>query len=606
MLCGIIEGGWKEPGFYMKKKILPVMIIIALIIIIGLIFAAQLLFERFSYSGEQADLASYYGLSGSEDAAILYNDELLETKARSSNGTIYLDIDSLHELVSGRFYYGIADGVLLYTTPSVTYTTVVGESTWSSGSGESGDAGFPISYLDGETLYVSLDYASRFSNVFYRSYSDPNRVQIISGSFEGTLATLKKDMEIRVLGGRKSEVVSEIGEGSVLVTNQMDEWSEVVTWNGHIGYVENKYLDVTDENITIDKSVWESVNSGNSLFEPITDGTAQLPAPADIDAYTSMTFEGKLNIGFQSIGGVAGNETVSGAVEQAKALNVLAPTWFALSDNEGHIQSFATNDYVTYAHANNIQVWAAVDDFNAMTDFDTEEVLSHTASRTTLVNSIMEQVATYGIDGINVDFENVQERYIQSYLQFLRELSVVCRANQIYLSIDNYVPMDFNSYYNLEEQGVIADYIIVMGYDEHYTGSEEAGSVASIDYVEKGITNALNEVPAQKLVNAIPFYTRLWSTSGGELSCKALHMDGANTVISDLGIELNWDEKTCQYYGEVTAEDGTFYQIWNEDARSIEVKLGVMQAAGIAGVAEWALGFETADVWDVISAYVAQ
>ncbi len=590
----------------MKKKILPVIIIIALIIIIGLIFAAQLLFERFAYSNEQTDLTSYYGLSGSEDAAIIYNDQLLDAKAKSLNGTTYVDMASLQELVSGRFYYGSADGVLLYTTPSVTYSTAIGETTWSCSNGESGDAGFPITYLDGENLYVSLDYASCFSNIFYRSYSDPNRVQIVSGSFEGTLAKLKRDTEVRVLGGRKSEVVAEVEEGTVIVTEPMEEWSGVITWNGHKGYVENKDLEITDENITIDSSVWESVNSENNLFEPITDATAQLPAPTDIDAYTSLTFEGKINLGFHSIGGIAGNETVSSVIGQAKSLNVISPTWFAISDNEGHIQSYATNDYVTYAHANNIQVWAAVDDFNSLTEFDTEQVLTHSASRATLISSLMEQVTNYGIDGINVDFENIPERYVQSYLQFLRELSVVCRANQIYLSVDNYVPMDFNSYYDLAEQGVIADYVIVMGYDEHYTGSEEAGSVASIDYVESGITNALKEVPADKLVNAIPFYTRLWTTSGGELSSKALHMDGAANAISEYGIELNWDEQTCQYYGEATAEDGSFYQIWNEEARSIEAKLSVMQAAGIKGVAEWALGFETADVWDVISAYMAQ
>ncbi len=590
----------------MKKKILPVMIIIALIVIIGLIFAAQLLIERFGYTRERADLSEYYNLESAEDTAIIYNNNLLELKAKTLNGTCYLPIDDLQEMISGKFYYGAADGVVLYTTPSDTYQTVVGETTWSSAKGESGDAGYPISYLEGETLYVSLDYASCFCDIFYRMYTDPNRVQIISGTFEGTLAKLKKDTAVRVLGGRKSAIVSEVDEGYVIVTEPMEEWSGVITWNGHVGYLENKFLETEQENTVIDGSVWESVNADNSLFEPITETTAQLPAPANVNDYTSLSLEGKVNMGFHPIGGVAGNDELSGVLSQTKSLNVLAPTWFSVSDNDGHLQNYASADYVNYAHANGIKVWAVVDDFNSETDADLETVLTHSASRSTLITSLMEQVDAYGLDGINVDFENVGSSYAKSYLQFLREMSVVCRDRQIFLTVDNYPPMDFNSYYDLAEQGSVVDYVIIMGYDEHYGGSEVAGSVASIDYVSSGIQNTLAKVPANKVVNAIPFYTRLWTTEGGSLTSKALHMQGATNVINQYGIQMNWDETTCQYYGEATDENGVLYQIWNEEARSLEAKLGVMQAAGIAGVAEWALGFETADVWDVVAAYIAQ
>ncbi len=191
-------------------------------------------------------------------------------------------------------------------------------------------------------------------------------------------------------------------------------------------------------------------------------------------------------------------------------------------------------------------------------------------------------------------------------MQFMRELSVACRQNGLIFSIDDYVPMEFNDHYDLTEQGEIADYVVIMGYDEHYGGSDKAGSVASIGYVQEGIEKALTMVPAEKLVNAIPFYTRVWTTSGGEVSSKALHMDGATNIINQYGMEMNWDEETCQYYGEVTDSNGALIQLWNEESRSIEVKLSVMQAAGLAGVAEWALGFENAEVWDVIAAYMAQ
>ncbi len=218
----------------------------------------------------------------------------------------------------------------------------------------------------------------------------------------------------------------------------------------------------------------------------------------------------------------------------------------------------------------------------------------------------MEQATTFGFDGINVDFEKITEEGGPQYLQFLRELSVECRKNQLVLSIDDYVPMDHNDHYDLVEQGVVADYVVIMGYDEHYAGSSEAGSVASIDYVQTGLEKALTQVPAEKLVNAIPFYTRVWMTSDGKLTSKAINMEGAKNIISSKNLEMNWDETTCQYYGEATDSDGVFYQLWDEEAKSIQTKLSVMQTMNIAGVAEWALGFETADIWDVIGEYLAQ
>ncbi len=589
----------------MKKKIIPVVIIIALIILIGGIYALQIAYEHFSYTKETADLTEYYNIQNADDVVIACNDEILDTKAKSVNGTIYIDYETLHELVSERFYYGAVDNALFYTTPTTSYVATVGGSSWTASNGESGDAGFTIAYAEGETLYVALGYAKAFADMDYESFSNPNRIRMISGSFEATTAKIKKKTAIRTLGGRKSPVVATVEGGNVLVVEQMDEWSRVLTWDGNIGYVENKVLDITSNNEVIDKNSLFA-QAENSLFEPIETATGTIPAPTDVDNYTSRTFEGKINMGFHPIGGKAGNDTISSMIAEAKSLNVIAPTWFMVNDNDGNITSYATNDYVTTAHAANIQVWAVLDDFNSGADIDIQAVLSRESSRTNLIANTMEQALTYGVDGINVDFETIKESFGEDYLQFLRELSIQCRANKLYLSIDDYAPMDFNSYYNLREQGIVCDYVVIMGYDEHYAGSPEAGSVASLNYVKDGIEKALEDVPAEKLVNSIPLYTRFWTTKGGEVSSKALHMAGATNVINEYGIEMNWDDETCQYYGEKTADDGTIYQIWNEEARSIEAKLSVMQAHGVAGVAEWALGFETADIWDVIAAYMAQ
>ena len=572
----------------MKKKIKPVIFIIALIILFGLIYAGQIAYERFSYTKEHVDLNEYYGITDPTQAVLFMNDQLMDEKAAYLNGKYYLDLNLVSEYISNRFYYGEADGILVYTGPNATYTEVIGENNITSTAGDNIDLGFPASVNEDGRLYVAVDYLKKFVSMNYENFEDegPARIRIYTGTeHESQNGTLKKAVAIRKLGGRKSEIVSNAPAGTVTVVEEMEEWSRVISSDGHIGYLENKHI---------------------KDLGPVVINTDNSADKVALGEYTSMSLGSKVNLGFHPIGGVAGNDTVSSILGATKSLNVVSPTWLSLEGSDGAISSYATHDYITAAHAAGVQVWAAVDNFNNPNGCDTEAVLTHAASRANLIANLMQQQAEFGFEGINVDFEQISESYARSYVEFLRELSVACRANQVVLSIDNYVPMDFNDHYDLTEQGIIADYIIIMGYDEHYAGSEEAGSVASIGYVENGIKNALEEVPAEKLINAVPFYTRIWTTSGGQVSSKAIHMSGVNNFVSEKGIELKWDEETCQNYGEATAANGDFYQIWSEDAQSLEAKLGVMQASGIAGVAEWALGFESSDAWDVIANYMAQ
>jgi spore germination protein YaaH len=259
---------------------------------------------------------------------------------------------------------------------------------------------------------------------------------------------------------------------------------------------------------------------------------------------------------------------------------------------------------VNYAHQQGLEVWALVDNFNE--SVSTYDTLSRTSSRQRLVNQLTAAAIQYGLDGINVDFEMISTECGRAYIEFIRELSIMCRINGIVLSVDDpaYVPNAVSSQYFREEQGVFVDYVIIMGYDEHYTGSEEAGSVASYDFVETSIQNTLEEVPKEKVINAIPFYTRFWKTDEeGNVTSEALGMDAADQRAKNNEIEPTWDETTHQYYIELEYE-GSIYQMWMEEERSIEEKLQLIKQNELAGVASWRLGFERADIWDVILKYV--
>ena len=318
--------------------------------------------------------------------------------------------------------------------------------------------------------------------------------------------------------------------------------------------------------------------------------------------YTNISKDYKINLVWHQVTSQAANDNLSSAISGTSGLTTISPTWFTIKDTSGNISSLASSDYVNTAHQAGLEVWGLIDNFT--NQIDTLAVLSNTQSRANIISQLITEALSCGLDGINVDFENITEEMSDHYIQFIRELSVECRKNKLVLSVDNYVP-GFTSHYNRKEQGVVADYVIIMGYDEHFVGSEEAGSVASIGFVKEGITETLNEVPKEKVINGLPFFTRLWIESQEGLTSQAIGMQEAETAVANAGATASWDEETQQNYAEWNA-DGKTYKIWLEDEQSLEAKLKVMQEYDIAGVAEWKLGFEKAGVWRIISQYLDQ
>ena len=566
----------------MKKKAIPVIIILILILILGAILVVPGLIERYSYSRERADLSAYFSLTSAEDAAVLVNHEVTGADARVYDGVFYLEFSAVQDLINDRFYDGREDGILVYTTPQAVITAPVGGSAWTGSDGTSGDEGYVIARYEGEQLFVALDYVRRFTNFLYEGYVAPNRIALHVADESAPSASIKKDTALRERGGVKSPIVEDLRAGdTVIILEEMETWTKVATMNAFIGYVENKRL------------------------TPGAEQTVTMPADIPEEVFPSAFRPYKICMAWHNVAGAAGNDTLRELVEGTRHLNTVSPTWMALSADDGSIRSFASAAYVREAHDMGLDVWALVSDIDFKDTISNYQILSHAESRAALIRNLMQEAEATGFDGINVDFEFINDETAESYIQFLRELSLACHARDLVLSVDNYVPKEFNKHYHRAEQGVICDYVIIMGYDEHGTFSTEAGSVASIGYVTDGIERTLQEVPAEKVINGIPFYTRIWTTENGTLTSQAVGMRQAADFVSNHGIQLNWDDITCQNYGE-KQEGSKFHQVWMEDDESIAAKLSAMQHHGLAGVAAWKLGFDTPSVWDTIGAYLAQ
>lgn len=564
------------------KKRLPVLIPIVLIIIIGTILAGSIVIKKYSYSKERADLNEYFGITEESDVAIILQDEIIAEQALLKDGVYYLDMNTVHTYFNERFYLDESvegSSLLLYTTTSETYKNTVGSDEYTV-DGNGTQMGYPISIYENDVCYIAIDYVKMFTNMSYQAFTNPNRIQIDNEWSEVATATIKKDTQVRHRGGVKSEILEDVSKGdTVTVLEKLDSWTKVKTADSVIGYVPSRHL--TDE-VTVAEA-----------------------AVADVEEpyYQGEGMEGKVNMAWHQVMSVSASDTIYDLLPNTKAVNVIAPTWFMLSGTTGDYICNASSSYVDYAHGQGLKVWAVIDNFNAETTL--YEVLKNTSQRETLTANLMRDCKTYGIDGINVDFEQVSTETTDHYIQFIREMSVACHRNGLVLSVDNYVPTNYTDHYNRAEQGRYADYVVIMGYDEHYGGSPEAGSVASIGYVEAGIADTTQIVDPSKVINGIPFYARGWATTGDNVTSQTLTMEGQRNFVSQYGMETIWDDATGQYYAEATVGD-TLYQIWMEDTTSIGLKLNVMNSYGIAGVAEWKLGLEDPQVWDTISTYVNQ
>ena len=558
-----------------KKKFQILAGVIALIGMLAILFVC---IRKYMPSSQRMGSEEYFGQLGETEAAIVVEDHIAQEHAQIYDGNVYIDYTLVQNELNSRFYWDASVGLLLFTTPTQVFEIAPNTSAYTI-DGESFDAGYDILHTTSAGMYLSMTFLQQYSDLNCQVYEMPKRVVITYGSEEVTTARIKKDTVVRYQGGIKSPIVTDVTEDSeVTVLEQMDSWSKVLTADGYIGYVKNKQLaDVT-------QTTRETVYAGPE--------------------YTSIHLDEKVNLVWHQIDYQEMNSQFAEDTADVTGVNVISPTWYFLADSAGEITSFADADYVKSAHKKNMQVWALISNFSA--DVDSTTLLASRAARQKVQNYLIGQAKEIGFDGINIDFEGIAQEAGCDYVQFIRELSILCRKNGIILSVDVPVPMDFSKYYNREELGNVCDYVIMMGYDEHYAGSDIVGSVASMDFEETGIQNMLTEVSKDKLISAIPFYTRLWYTETladgtANVTSEAYSMDNIEALLTEKGVTSTYDESTGQQYAEWTDSDGKFCQVWLEDENSIAARAALVSKYELSGIAEWVLGREQSWVWDIIS-----
>lgn len=574
----------------------------SIILIVAMLLAFTACSKDEDISNKKKDLKEFYGYNeiAGKDTYICVSDGNLLGMGFKEDDQVYVPYSAYRKNVDNKCYIDKNEKVFVYTTPTKVYDSYVGTNEYKDIDGNKAQYSCVISKEVNGEYYVSAQFLKEVgAKIDYKLVSNPNRV-VITADFSNKVTTVKENANIRTDASERMDILVDAKKGDKLIwVSDKDDYSLVTDSNGVTGYIKKSILgEIKDEEVSRDK----------------------LP-----EEYTHLISDEKICLGWHQMINDVGNDNLNQLVKNAKPLNVISPTWYKLIDKNGSIESYSDENYVKKAHEKGIDVWALVNDFEYDEDgkYYATDVLSHTTSRRKLIKNLIDDVKDNGIDGINVDFECIGIEIADDYVQFICELSAWCRVEGIVLSVDMYVPSDINQYYNRKTVLEVADYLIIMGYDEHWAGAPKAGSVASLPYVEKGIKDTISEGDSKRVINAIPFYTRIWSETPIEfaedgsqivedsikgsyaLDSRAVGLGTAEKELEKYGVNKFWSEDLSQYYAEYE-EGHSLMRVWLEEEKSIEAKLEVMKNYDLGGIACWRMGLEEDWVWNVIAGYVSE
>ena len=562
-----------------KKKNRPGGQFLVLLLFLAAALAAGVgVYRKYGPVNEYMEEEDLFSVNGSQ-VAIMYGYELQQATGLLEDGEVYLPCAFVQTILNRRFYWDQKEEILSYVLPEGVRRIRLGDE------GSSGKKLFVFS--DGKP-FLSADLVLEYTDMRLERFTDGEikRVFIMEPPEEDTVADTKGKTTLRAGKSWRRLITAEVPKGARLRlipdhpgagegTKEDQKWQRVMADSGVTGYVLKSHL-------------------RNERQEAYEDSFV----PAE---YPSLSLGKPVVLGWHQVSVAQANKYLGEAIGGADCLNVVSPTWFTLKGNEGEFESRASSLYVEEAHKAGLQVWALVDNLDESVTLGT--LLERTSVRQKLIDGLMEEAEKCGCDGINLDFELLRKDAVDQYLEFVREMYAACREKNLILSVDVPNFASYNWHYAREELAVFCDYIVNMGYDEHTSG-DSARSTASIGFFREGLEDTLEEVPAEKLVGGVPFYTRVWRIIGGETTSEAMTMKGAAEWVKKNQVELVWDEDLGQYFGAAGDGEGGERRIWMEEARSMELKVSALKEYGTAGIACWRLGQETEDIWEVIGGFL--
>lgn len=517
-------------------------------------------------------------INDSDEVQIFYMGERVESTAYINDELMYIPFSFIKKYIDSEIIWDESNDYVIITTSDNVFHIQIDESEGLLNL-QPFSFTYPIKEKDNE-IFLPVDPVCNYYNIDINYYKNDKLLVIHDLEkplLKGVLlekTKLRKDPELNSYWYEEINFNKE-----VIILDEDNGWYWIESNDGLMGYVKKDSVEIS--NIVISEYDEEIYNPWNPLGEEIV-----------------MTWEYSNKYSSIDI-----NE-----INKLTSVQVVSPTWFHLEE-DGIVENIADIEYVDWAHENNYKVWAL---FSNNYDLDlTHNMLSNPDLRIKVMKQLLTYVDLYNLDGINIDFENVYLSDKELLVQFVRELTPLLHEKDQTISIDvtfKSLSENWSLFLDREKLSEIVDYIVVMGYDEHWASSPVSGSVSSLPWVESEIQEILQEVPSDKVILGVPLYTRLWieetdSEGNIEVSSKALSMDTVNQWIVDHNARIDYDDNSGQNYVEVESGNIT-YKIWLEDSTSMEKRVEIMDKYNLAGIATWRRGFESKDFWQVISGFM--
>lgn len=481
-----------------------------------------------------------------------------------SNGVVYASKDDIANFFDGQIYYDKENEQVITTSDTKVAVLSLKDKIMKVNGAERKLLG-TVLRKDG-TLYIPI---SELNGVYNVEVTNINNSVITIDSLDRELIKADASKKISIKSTKKfiAKTVDKVGAGEkVIIISEKDGWTRVRTANGKIGYVKSDKL---TNKTTVRKAIEK---------QPQVTGKINLVW----DYYSEYV--------------KAPNRTGT----DIKGINVISPTAFTLKngDNVAIIDN-GNKEYIDWAKSNNYKVWAMFSN-NSMRE-TTSKILNDYYKREKMIEKIVDLAVKYNVDGINVDFENMNMADKDVYSRFIIELAPRLREFGIVTSVDVTAPDGSENWSLCFDRDVLADasdYLVFMAYDQYGISSTKAGTTAGADWVEANIKKFLKQeaVAKEKIILGMPLYTRLWKTdSNGKTTSNVVNMNQIDNKLPS-NVEKVWDENTKQYYVEYEA-NGTKYQMWIEDEKSISEKLDLINKYELAGGAFWEKDRETDNIW---------
>ena len=421
------------------------------------------------------------------------------------------------------------------------------------------------------TIYVPITELEDVYGIEIKYLPDSKVLTIDSTSKEQKKGIITKNVSVKSSTKFISKTIDKVKKGSyVIVVSEDKGYTKIRTENGKVGYVKTNKVANT---VVVREEMQE---------------TKQI--------------EGKVNMVWDYYSEVASAPDRTGVTMDG--VNVVSPAFFHLNTSGELTENVGTQGqaYIDWAHSNGYKVWPMVQNAgNGMLNV-TSNIMNDYNKRQKLINQIVNYCVKYKLDGINIDFENMKKEDKDMYSRFIIELTPRLKDMGIVVSVDVTAPDGSETWslcFDRNVIGDVADYIIFMSYDQYGTSSNKSGTTAGYDWVNLSLNKFLKteEIESNKIILAIPLYTRLWTedSSGKVVKQSTVSMKNIDSILPS-GVNKQWDDNLKQYYVEY--QDGQYTKkMWIEDEKSLKEKINLINSNNLGGVASWEKGMETDNFW---------